>query len=110
MEAIMFMYVAGGVLLAVLSVPLIQKRIPPNPWYGFRVWQTLDNPDVWYSANAYAGQRLLWVGIATIVGAVVLYLVPNLSLDVYAFGCLAITFIGLAVSLVQSWRYLQSLK
>jgi len=104
---ILFMYVAGGVLLAALSVPLIQKRIPPNPWYGFRVRQTLDNPDAWYPANAYAGWRLCWVGIATIVGAVMLYFVPTLSLDAYALGCSAITFMGLAVGFAQSWRYLQ---
>jgi hypothetical protein len=40
------LYVAGGALLTAISVPLIQKRIPPNPWYGFRVPQTLNDPDV----------------------------------------------------------------
>ena len=76
------MYIAGGFLLAALSVPLILRRIPPNPWYGFRVQQTLNHPDVWYAANAYAGWRLFWTGIATIVGAIALYRVPNPGLDV----------------------------
>jgi hypothetical protein len=40
---------------------------------------------------------------------IVLYLVPNLSLDVYALGCLAVTATGLAISLIQSWRDLQTL-
>lgn len=109
MTLILVMYVIGGALLAAVSVPLIQRRIRPNPWYGFRVPQTLHNPDVWYPANAYAGWRLLWTGIATLIGAIVLYLVPNLSLDVYALGCLAVTAVGLAISLIQSWRYLQTL-
>jgi hypothetical protein len=49
------------------------------------------------------------VGIAISVGAIALHLVPNLSLDVYALGCLAVTFVALAISIIQSWRYLQML-
>ena len=52
MTLILIMYIAGGALLTALSIPLIQKRIPPNPWYGFRVLQTLNNPALWYPANA----------------------------------------------------------
>ena len=88
---------------------MIQKRIPPNPWYGFRVPQTLNNPALWYPANAYAGKRLFWSGIAISVGAIALHLVPNLSLDVYALGCLAVTFVALAISIIQSRCYLHTL-
>jgi hypothetical protein len=76
--------------------------------YGFRVPQTLNNPALWYPANAYAGQRLFWSGIAIGIGAIALYLMPNLSLDVYTLGCLAVTFVALAISIVQSWRYLHT--
>ena len=51
MILIFITYVVGGLLVTALSVPLIQKRIPPNPWYGFRVRKTLENRDVWYAAN-----------------------------------------------------------
>jgi len=106
---ILIMYVAGGLFLTVLSIPLVQKRIPPNPWYGFHVPQTLNNPALWYPANANAGMRLFWSGIAICVGAIALYRVPNLSLDVYALGCLAVTFVALAIGIIQSWRCLHPL-
>jgi len=106
---LLILYVGGGVLMVAIAVPLIQKRIPPNPWYGFRVRQTLDNSNVWYPVNAYAGKCLFRSGIATSVGAIALYLVPGLNLDFYALGCLCVTFVALAISIVQSWRYLQTL-
>jgi hypothetical protein len=70
MSIILIMSIVGGALLTALSVPLIQKRIPPNPRYSFRVPQTLNNPDVWHPANAYAGKRLFLSGIAICVGAI----------------------------------------
>jgi hypothetical protein len=53
--------------------------------------------------------RLFWSGIAICVGAIALYRVPNLSLDVCALGCLAVTFVALAISIIQSWRCLHTL-
>ena len=42
-------------VLAVLSVPMTLRRVPPNPIYGFRTRLTLSSPDIWYPANAFAG-------------------------------------------------------
>jgi hypothetical protein len=110
MITILILYTGGGALMTAISIPLIQKRIPPNLWYGFRVRRTLENPDVWYAVNAYAGVRLFWAGIFIVIGSVALYLVPGLGVDVYTQGCLAVSVIALATSLTSSWRYLQSYK
>ncbi len=40
-----------GFLCVGSAIPLILQRVPPNPWYGFRVQATLENPAVWYPAN-----------------------------------------------------------
>ena len=107
MITLLILYVGGGALMAAMAVPLIQKRIPPNPWYGFRVRQTLENREVWYAANAHAGVRLFWAGVAIIIASAALYAVPGLSEDVYALGCAGVTVVALLVSLGSSWRYLQ---
>jgi hypothetical protein len=39
-----------------LAVPLIRCKISPNRWYDFRIPRTLNNPDVWYRANAVTGR------------------------------------------------------
>jgi len=110
MEILLLLFVCSGLLLAALSIPLIMGKIGPNPWYGFRVKRTLADPAVWYAVNAYSAKWLLAVGIVNVVAAVVLYFVPDIDVAVYASSCGAIAVAGLVVALVQSIRFLRSLK
>src|SRR5512145_222539 len=47
------LFVSTSLLLTILSVPMILRRVKPNPLYGFRTAKTLakGNEDVWYDAN-----------------------------------------------------------
>jgi uncharacterized membrane protein len=51
-----------GVLFIGLSIPLIQKRVAPNRYYGFRTRKTLSNPDIWYEINRISGTDLFIAG------------------------------------------------
>ena len=57
----------GAGVIAVVSIPLTLKIVPPNPIYGFRTPTTLSNPTLWYRANAFAGWALLLASVASIV-------------------------------------------
>jgi len=103
------MYAGMGLLLAVLAVPMIANKIKPNPWYGFRVKQTLENPEVWYKVNAYTGKYLLVVGIGIAVAAIGFSLIPGISIDAYSLICLAIFGLLFSVAIVKSWRYMKSI-
>ncbi len=100
--------VVGGIFIG-LSIPLIKGNVPPNRWYGFRVPRTLNDPQVWYPANAYAGWRLLWVGILTLIVAIAAYFIPNLEMVVYTFIVAGVVVMGVAITLVQSFSYLGTL-
>jgi hypothetical protein len=106
MTILMVMYVGIGLLLSAISVPLILRRIGPNLIYGFRVKQTLEDPEVWYGVNAYAGKGLFLDGLITVIAALVLALVPGISVDRYALSVMTLVFLGLGISLVASCRYL----
>ena len=108
MATLMILYVASGVLLALLSVPLILGRIPPNHFYGFRVQATLKNRQLWYSANRYAGWRLLVVGLISIVAGVALSRIPRIGVESYALACLGVVAVGLTVALGQSVQHVKS--
>jgi SdpI/YfhL protein family len=86
MTLLLVVYVGAGALLAILSLPLIRGKVGPNPWYGFRVRRTLEDPAVWYPANAYAAKGMLCVGLATCAAAVLLYLIPGIRLEVWLFA------------------------
>ena len=106
---LMLMNTFTGLLLAALSIPLILGKIGPNPWYGFRVKKTLNDPAVWYPATAYAGKRLFVVGLVGSLFALLFYFIPKIDLNTYAIGCAVVTVGGLIVAVIQSFLYLRTL-
>ena len=62
---IIFLFV--GLIFIILSIPLIQERVSPNVFYGFRTEKTLSNPDLWYKVNKDFGYKMLYSGIILIV-------------------------------------------
>lgn len=109
MAVLLAFYVGAGLLLIGLAVPLTRRKIRPNGWYGFRVRQTLADPEVWYAANAYAGRCLLVVGVITVLTVVGLYRVPGITLDAYALACGGVTLTALTVCVIRSSRHLAKL-
>ena len=103
-------YVFGSLMLIILSLPLIWKKVKPNSLYGFRVSQTLENPEIWYKANQYAGKCFLCVGTIFLVSAIGLYFIPGLSVDGYALACLAVFTVSFFVGIWKSWQYMKSLQ
>ena len=61
--------------------------------YGFRVLQTLDNPELWYPVNIHADWRLLATGLGTILGALILCFIPGITLDAFALVCMCMCFL-----------------
>ena len=108
MSTLMVLYVASGLLLTALSIPLIAGKIGPNGLYGFRVKATLENPGLWYTVNKYAGVRLLITGVVVVIASVGLYFIPGIGVDAYALLCLGVFVLVFAVALVQSILYLRS--
>jgi hypothetical protein len=109
MTILLCFYVGSSLILAGISLPLIAERIKPNPWYGFRVSQTLGDPKVWYATNKYFAWRLLVVAIVDIITAIGLCFIPQISVDVYALVCLGVFVLVFSIAIGQSWRYMQDL-
>jgi phosphatidylglycerophosphate synthase len=106
---LLVVFVSAGLLLTVLSIPMVFRKIPPNYWYGFRVRATLESEEVWYPANEYAGKRLFWVGIAAVASAFAGFLLPVLTVGVYASLVGVVVVVGLVVTLAQCFLYLRRL-
>jgi len=102
----LLMQVSFSLLLIGLSIPLIKRMVAPNSWYGFRVRQTLEDPAVWYEANAYSGKCLLWAGVVMLAGSVALFGVPSLDGPAYATACAVVAFAAIGVAVIQSFRFL----
>ena len=102
-------FMAAGVLNIAIALPLLQRRIGSNPWYGFRLPRTINNADRWYAVNAYAARYLLWGGVTTLIAAPIVGLLPGMIPEVYAVAMAAFMVIGPLFSLVLGLRYLRTL-
>jgi hypothetical protein len=109
MTFILLVHVSTGVLTAALAVPLMRRKVGPNALYGFRVRRTLEDPRVWYDANAFAGRCFFRSGIGTVLACLALYSIPAIDPVAYAAACPTILLVGLAVGLALSFRHLDRL-
>lgn len=66
------MFAGTGALIGALGIPLWKRKVPPNHLYGLRVAATLNDPVVWYEANARSGLYSMVAGAVIVVTAVIL--------------------------------------
>jgi len=91
-----------GLVTILLSVPLVLRRVPPNPVYGLRVPATFKDEQVWYDANAASGRDLLVFGLVMALLAVVLP-VTGIRDVALAFTWAVVTGAGAMVVAVIGW-------
>ena len=103
------MFFFEGLLLAGIAIPLIQRKIPINGMYGFRVKKTMESDDIWYPANEYSGRLLFLNGLFFSLMAVVLPFVPKMNLPLYATLFGVITIVTLSITFLRSMLYIKKL-
>lgn len=106
---IVFINFLLGMLCVMLAIPLLQRRVPPNPLYGFRTPKTLRNEAIWYQANAYAGKTLLLYGLALSFISIVLSPIFLWQPKLYLLFMTMTSLIGLGIMLYFDLRYLKRL-
>jgi uncharacterized membrane protein len=92
-----------------LAVPLIREKVPSNSWFGLRIEATIDNPDVWYLANAFVGCLLFIYGLITILASILLAQIKNISDDAYAILISVYMVVGIIAIGVFGIRYAKEL-
>ena len=102
-------FVGIGFLFLLIAIPLIQKRVRPNPIYGFRTKKTLGNERVWYKANEFSGKQFYRSGLTLILAAFALSLVPHIGKPFYSIACCAVMTLELIRNVIVSFCYLRTL-
>lgn len=60
-------YIFVGLLLLILSIPLISSKVSRNALYGVRIGKSFESDENWYAINKYGGKVLIVVGVITAV-------------------------------------------
>ncbi|HQA83533.1 MAG TPA: SdpI family protein [Syntrophales bacterium] len=78
-------------IFCLVSIPLVLRKVPRNPIYGYRTRTTLRDDKTWYEANAYFSRRFL---IASVLSACIALLLHDWR------GLSPETFMKLSVALL----------
>ena len=93
-----------GLLFIVISIPLIRKKVPPNKWYGFRIYATFYNENVWYETNKRFAKDMFKLGVLVIIAGFALLFAPMPILGkVIVFAIIVES--GIIAIIIRAWRY-----
>jgi hypothetical protein len=86
-----------GLLQFLLGLPLLNRRIPRNNFYGIRTPAALESDQRWYDINAYAGRQLVLWSVIVVSNGVTGFFIPREASDAYLVASLALVAVALAV-------------
>lgn len=104
MPVFIIIFVAVGLLLVGVALPLIQRRVKPNDLYGLRVAATFADEWVWYEANARTGRDFLVAGLVQVGVALLLPLSPLVSEQAYVICNLVVLVVAVLFVAAIGWK------
>ncbi|MEN6319819.1 MAG: SdpI family protein [Syntrophaceae bacterium] len=97
-------------VFVVISLPLIFRKVPRNPVYGYRTRATLQNDALWYDANAYFGRWFLAASALASGIAVVIDLWRGISPEAYLKVSIVLLVAPVAIAVMLTQRFIRSLQ
>ena len=104
-------FIADGLIFVAAGIPLFQRRIGPNRWYGFRVPKTMSDEGIWFDANETMGKDLIISGAVMILAAITIHLgcASLLRVDQLAYLNVGVMVAALGVSIIHGFWELRHL-
>ncbi len=94
-----------GALFVALSIPLIQRKVGPNIFYGVRTRKTLSDEKLWYEANHRFGKDFLLSGVGVFLVAAAAGIFGNsIQPDVLTAILVGAMLAGVVFSAFRCWR------
>jgi hypothetical protein len=105
MTAIAIAILSGGLLMFLISLPLIYRKIPMNHFYGVRIAAAFESEQRWYDINAYGGRQMAaWSWLITATGLLGLF-VPRELFLIYAWASVAVSLAAVLIPAAQIFRW-----
>lgn len=93
-----------GTAIALLSLPLLLRRIPPNRYYGIRLAAAFRSERHWYEINTFGARRFILFGI--VVAAMGLALHAYTAVPFWLpIACMVLTLVLLLLTVQSIKRY-----
>ncbi|MBN1548938.1 MAG: SdpI family protein [Syntrophaceae bacterium] len=95
----LFTVLTCSAIFCLISIPLILRKVPRNPIYGYRTQTTLNNDKIWYDANAYFAWRFFLASVLAACIALLLDEWRGIPPDAY----MKVSILLLAAPVVIAW-------
>ncbi len=63
MIPVYYVHIGLGILIVLVSIPLMLRKVPMNCVYGVRIRKAFTSERNWYEVNAYGGKLLIEFGL-----------------------------------------------
>ena len=98
MNPIPIVHLCAAVIAAIVSVPMIRRKVKMNDWYGIRIRASFESEAAWYDINQYGGRLLLaWSSLIAATAMVGVFLERRYWLT---YNWTAVVIIGGGLALV----------
>ncbi|HEV2318524.1 MAG TPA: SdpI family protein, partial [Verrucomicrobiae bacterium] len=100
---------SAGLLIFLVSLPLIYRKVPMNQLYGIRIPAAFESEQRWYDINAYGGRQLggwAWLVIAAGVAG---FFLPERDSYIYMPASTAVLLLAIVVPLVRIGQWTRRL-
>lgn len=96
---------SAGLIILIVSLPLIYRKVPMNPFYGIRIPAAFESNQRWYDINAYGGRQMAGWSSLIIASGAVGFVIPNDEALVYMVLCGAAVLVAVLIPLLQVLRW-----
>lgn len=107
MNPVVVVHFLAAAAAIVAALPLIQRRVKMNHWYGVRIPAAFASDEAWYDINRYGGRLLLRWGLSIAATALIGTFVTPPHWIAYNWIALVVIVAGLVWVLVQIRRYVR---
>ena len=96
-------------IFAIITIPLILRKVPRNVVYGFRTRSTLENDFVWNEANAYFGRLFFISSFISALLIIFLYFSNLVPVQNFLKTSIAVLVVPPLVAVLLTLRYIKSI-
>lgn len=91
----------SGLLILLLSIPMILRRVPPNSLYGVRTKASFSSDSDWYRINAIGGRYLAVSGTAIFLVGGIGFFIPSSAQNSYLIAAGVVSWLAIVAPCIR---------
>jgi uncharacterized membrane protein len=109
MNPVVIGHLLAAIIAMIAAVPLAQRKVKMNSWYGVRIPAAFASEKAWFEINQYGGRLLFAWGLVIAVTATVGAFLGKKDWVTYDWTALAIILGGLALVVAKIFGFARKL-